>query len=67
MAEEENLDVLKSFIGTQAKVSRTLNVQLQRSKISKASTESKVNTAAKLLPKSPKFQRMRETFAIFCL
>lgn len=32
MAEEEKLDVLKSLIGIQGKVSRTLNVQLQRSK-----------------------------------
>ena len=31
VAEEEKLDVLKSLIGTQAEVSRTLNVQLQRS------------------------------------
>lgn len=38
LAEEEKLDVLKSLIGTQAKVSRTLKVRLQRSKRSKAST-----------------------------
>lgn len=35
MAEEEKLDVLKSLIGTQTKVSKTLNVQLQRGKLDK--------------------------------